>query len=135
MLLMKGLRLITGAADQITVQAPMIHYFQSFAGTRQQGALIVVCLGLLIGFIKGRTVLAKTVRRIAERINLHSGNLTLKEAYDRKYWIVIGIMMTLGMMFRVFPVPMDIHGGIDVAIGSALINGAMLYFRRLLAPI
>jgi len=134
MLLMKGLRLITGAADQLAVDAPLIKYFQSFAGTRQQGALILVCLGLFIGFIKGRTVLAKTVQRIAGRINLQTGNLTLKEAYDRRYWIVIGLMMTLGMMFRVFPVPVDIHGGIDVAIGSALINGAMLYFRQLLAP-
>ena len=133
MLLVKGLRLITGAAV-LAVDAPLIKYFQSFAGTRQQGALIVVCLGLFIGFIKGRTVLAKTVQRIAARINAHTDHLTLKEAYDRRYWIVIGLMMALGMMFRIIPVPVDIHGGIDAAIGSALINGAMLYFRQLLAP-
>jgi hypothetical protein len=37
-------------------------------------------------------------------------------------------------MFRVLSIPFDIRGGVDVAIGSALINGAMLYFRHMLTP-
>jgi hypothetical protein len=134
MLLTKGLRLITSAAEQISVEAPLIKAFQSFAGSRHQSALLIICLGLFIGFIKGRTVLSKTVGRIADRINLHPGSLSLKEAYDQKYWIVIGLMMGLGMMFKFLPISIDIRGGIDVAIGSALINGAMLYFRRIVAP-
>jgi hypothetical protein len=36
-------------------------------------------------------------------------------------------MMALGAIMRL--VPDDWHGFVDVAIGSALINGAMLYFR------
>jgi hypothetical protein len=134
MLLMKGLRLITSAAEQTTVATPLIKAFLSFAGTRHQGALLIVCLGLFIGFIKGRTILARTVSRIAERIHLQPGGLSLKQVYDQRYWIVIALMMTLGMILRFLPIPVDIHGGIDVAIGSALINGAMLYFRHLVAP-
>jgi hypothetical protein len=38
-------------------------------------------------------------------------------------------MMALGLVFRFLPIPIDLRGLIDVAIGSALINGAMLYFR------
>ena len=134
MLLMKGLRLLAFAADQSTIAAPVIKSFLSFAGNRHQGALLIICLGLFIGFVKGRTVLSKTVNRIANRIHLHTDGLTLKQVYDRRYWIMIGLMMGLGMMFRFLPIPVDIHGGIDVAIGSALINGAMLYFRHILAP-
>lgn len=134
MLLLKGLRLITAAAEHSAIQAPLIKYFQTFASNRHQASLLIVCLGLFIGFIKGRTVLAKTVGRITSRINLHSGGLTLSQAYDRKYWIVIGVMMALGMTLRFLPVPADIHGGVDVAIGSALINGAMIYFRTILTP-
>jgi len=37
--------------------------------------------------------------------------------------------MGLGMGIRYFGVPVDVRGLIDVAVGSALINGAMLYFR------
>src|SRR6185436_8605397 len=107
--------------EHVTTQAPLIKYLQTFATTRHQASLLIVCLGLLIGFIKGRTVLAKTVNRITSRINHHSGGLTLSQAYDQKYWIIIGVMMALGMTLRFLPVPADIHGGIDVAIGSALI--------------
>ncbi len=134
MLLTKGLRLITSAAEQTTVEAPLIKFLQTFVGTRHQAALLIVCLGLLVGFIKGRTVLAKTVNRIAGRINSHPEGLTMTQAYDQRYWIVIGLMMILGMMLRVFSIAVDIHGGIDVAIGSALINGAMLYFRHVMTP-
>jgi hypothetical protein len=38
-------------------------------------------------------------------------------------------MMMLGMIFRYLPIPIDVRGFIDLAIGSALMNGAMLYFR------
>jgi hypothetical protein len=134
MLLTKGLRLITTAAVQAAVDAPLIKYLQTFAVTRQQGALIIICFGLLVGFVKGRTVLAKTVNRIAARINSHPEGLTMTQAYDQKYWILLCLMMMLGMMFRFLPIAVDIRGGIDVAIGSALINGAMLYFRQILTP-
>ncbi len=134
MLLMKGLRLVVGAAELATGSTPLLKTFLTFAGTRHQGALLIICLGLFIGFIKGRTILAKTVNRIADRINLHPGGLTLNQAYDRKYWIILGLMMGLGVLFRLLPIPKDIHGAIDVAIGSALINGAMLYFRHVLNP-
>jgi hypothetical protein len=58
----------------------------------------------------------------------------MTQAYDQKYWILLCLMMMLGMMFRFLPIAVDIRGGIDVAIGSALINGAMLYFRQILTP-
>jgi len=134
MLLMKGLRLTVAAAEMATGSTPLLKTFLSFAGSRHQGSLLIICLGLLIGFIKGRTILAKTVSRIADRIHLYPGGLTLKQAYDMKYWIVLGLMMAIGLLFRVLPIPQDIHGGIDVAIGSALINGAMLYLRHVLTP-
>jgi hypothetical protein len=38
-------------------------------------------------------------------------------------------MVLLGLVIRFLPIPIDARGLVDVAIGSALINGAMLYFR------
>lgn len=134
MLLMKGLRLTVAAAEQATGASPLLNKLVSLTGGRQQAALLIICLGLFIGFIKGRVILAKTVNRIASRINLHPEGLSLKEAYDTKYWIILGLMMGLGVLFRVLPIPGDIHGGIDVVIGSALINGAMLYLRHVFTP-
>ncbi len=134
MLLMKGLRLTVSAAEQTTLATPLLKAILPIAGTRHQAALLIVCAALFIGFIKGRTVLAKTVARIADRINLHPEGLTIRQAYDQKYWIILCLMMGLGIFFRVFTIPSDIRGLIDIAVGSALINGAMLYFRHILTP-
>src|SRR5260221_7096239 len=109
MLLAKGLRLVVASAEQTTAATPLLKTVLSLAGTRHQAALLIVCLGLFIGFIKGRTVLAKTVSRIADRINLHPEGLSLKQAYDQKYWIILCIMMSLGIIFRIFTIPLDIR--------------------------
>lgn len=86
-------------------------------------------IGLVIGFIKGRFVLAKTVRRVVGRIAALPLPIRLKDAYSKSYWILIGSMVVLGMSFRFLPISVGARGIIDVAIGSALINGALLYFR------
>jgi hypothetical protein len=134
MLLMKGLRFTVAAAEQTAVSTPLLKWVLPMVGSRHQAALLIVCIGLFIGFIKGRTVLAKTVTRIAGRINSHPEGLTLNQAYDRKYWIILCLMMGIGMAFKVLTVPIDIHGLVDISVGSALVNGAMLYFRHILTP-
>ena len=134
MLLVKGLRYLIPLADQLEAPAPLLQWLVSMAGSRQQAALLIVSVALLIGFIKGRTVLAKSVNRMADRIQLQEGRLTLAQVYDKRYYLVLLLMVGLGFTLRALHLPHDIHGGIDVAIGAALINGGMLYFRRLYAP-
>ncbi len=134
MLLVKGLRFLVPLAEQLEAPAPLLQWMVSMVGSREQAALLIVSLALLVGFIKGRTVLAKAVNRIADRIELQEGPLTLNQVYDKRYYLILLIMVGLGFTMRALNLPHDIHGGIDVAIGAALINGGMLYFRRLYAP-
>jgi hypothetical protein len=126
-LLYKGLQLITQAAFS---PDSLCSKWQLF-GSPQQTATCFIAVGLLVGFIKGRFVLAKTVRRVVSRISTLPLPIRLQDAYSRSYWILIASMVALGMSFRFLPIPIDIRGTIDIAIGSALINGAMLYFRSL----
>jgi len=132
MLLVKGLKFVIGVAEGAQGAAPLLHWLESMAGSKQQAALLVISVALLIGLIKGRTVLAQTVHRITARIDAQTAPIAFAEAYDRKYYIVLGCMVGIGLLFRFLPIPLDIRGGIDVAIGSALINGALLYFRKLI---
>ena len=125
-LLYKGLHLITEAAFQTD---SLCYRMQKAVGTPQQAATVFIALGLFVGFLKGRFVLAKTVGRVVSRIAALPLPIRFKDAYGPAYWILIGAMMALGMTFRFLPIAIDIRGSIDIAIGSALINGAMLYFR------
>jgi hypothetical protein len=125
-LLYKGLHLITEAAFQPN---SLCFRLQTYFGSAQQSAVVFIGIGLMIGFFKGRFVLVKTVQRVVTRISTLPLPIRLQDAYSKSYWILIGSMVALGMTFRFLPIPIDIRGAIDVAIGSALINGAMLYFR------
>ncbi len=125
-LLYKGLHLI----NEATLRADTLCYrFQETCGSPQQAGTILIGIGLLIGFIKGRFVLSKTVKRVANRIAAMTAPIRFSEAYSRSYWLLILSMIALGMSFRFLPIPIDARGLVDVAIGSALINGAMLFFR------
>lgn len=87
----------------------------------------LVAAALFVGFLKGRFVLRKTVERITLRLMQLEGPVSFFDAYPKSYWLLLASMMTLGFLLRL--VPLEVRGFIDVAVGSALINGAMLYFR------
>lgn len=131
MLLIKGLRYLTSLLEPGAAQAPLAQSLVSVTGSLQQAVLCLISVALLIGFIKGRMVLSKAVGRIADRIEAQGDRLTLKQVYDQRYYFILAIMMGLGFLMRSLHLPLDIRGGIDVAIGSALINGSLLYYRRI----
>jgi len=128
MLMFKGIPLIVKAALQ--EKLPLIAFFQPLVGSAEQAALVVVVLGLLVGFIKGKTVLAKAARRSIERLKLFSNPLPVSRLFSFRYLVLLAIMMSLGMALKLFPLPQDLHGMIDLAVGSGLINGALVYFRE-----
>jgi hypothetical protein len=130
MLLVKGLRYLVPVIGE--GKAPLVEMLLTFASSRQQAMLMIICLSLLVGFVKGRTVLAKSVGRMVER--MQGDKLAFAQVFDKRYGLILGLMMGLGFTLRALHLPHDIHGAIDVAIGSALITGSMLYFRKLVVP-
>ncbi len=133
-LMLKGLKWITLA--MLLEELPLLlKRLVQLAGSLQQGSLLLMCISLLLGFIKGRMILSKTVYRIVKRLQAETSPVPFSKVYDRKYYIVIALMIGLGFLLRFIPIPFDIRGAVDVTIGSALINGAMLYFRQALYPV
>ena len=103
--------------------------YQEIFGSAQQASTVVIALGLLIGWLKGRFVLSKTVKRVVDGIAILKTPIRTHQVYSRKYWILIASMIALGMSLRILPIPVDIRGFVDIAVGSALIQGSLLYFR------
>lgn len=125
-LLHKGLHFI---AEARAISNSLTNRFAGFFGSPSQAGMFLIFLALLVGFAKGRFVFVKTVMRVVNRIRGLPLPIHFSQVYTRSYWILIGSMMLLGLVFRFLPIPLDARGFVDVAIGSALINGAMLYFR------
>lgn len=95
-----------------------------------QTALVLVVISLAIGFVKGRFILSKTVARVTNRIISHPNPIALTQIYAPSYYIIILSMVALGISFKFFPIPPIAKGMIDLAIGSALMNGGQQYFRK-----
>lgn len=131
MLLSLGLNFIVGSIlkeNLVTLNRPIIDFFASFTGGPDQGALLLIAIALLIGFAKGKFIFTKTVNRTVTRIRSLPNPAPLTQIYAKGYYILLGVMFFLGYVVRFLP--LDVRGGVDVIIGSALLNGSMLYFRQ-----
>jgi hypothetical protein len=102
-----------------------------FRETSSTTATIWCGCALFVGFLKGRFIFTKTVGRITRRIHSLPSPISFRTVYPPAYWILIGSMMGLGMAMKHLPISLDIRGFVDVAVGSALMNGSLLYFRSL----
>lgn len=137
-LLILGIRLILSEVKNpylasIETRFSLIEAWSKSFGSRQNAVVALLTGALLIGHLKGRFALAKSVKRQIARIRSLPNPASLQYIYSKGYYFLIGSMMLLGFIMRILPITSGTRGAIDVVIGSALINGAMLFFRSLSA--
>ncbi|CCB91021.1 putative membrane protein [Waddlia chondrophila 2032/99] len=108
----------------------MFAFLSNALGSHENSVIALILAGLVIGFYKGRFIFAKSVKRVVDRIRKFEEPTSIAKMYSLPYYLLLLSMIGLGMAIKFFQVPMDVRGAIDVAIGAALINGSMLYFRQ-----
>lgn len=129
-LLPLGLNFIVSAIlkdNLLTHSRPILDTLAPLVDGLEPAALVLIALALLVGYFKGRYVFKKTVDQSVSRILSMPNPAPLHHLYTMKYYILLGAMVFLGFIVRYMP--LDVRGFVDVTIGAALINGAMLYFR------
>lgn len=129
-LLSLGLRFLLSSLNPL--EMPTSFSVLAFFGKdKQNGAFFLITIGLLLGFLKGKYILSKTVAREVKRVSALPNPTTIKNIYSKKYYILLASMMGLGFLMRHLPISLDTRGFVDITIGAALINGARLYFRHI----
>lgn len=132
-LLPLGLKLLIGSAqNELGLSLPLLGSLASYVGGLEEAALVMTTIALFIGYIKGKHVLGKSAKRSIARILTFSNPTTLANIYSRAYYILLGSMIVLGMSIKWLGLSDDIRGVVDIAVGAALINGALIYFRSAL---
>jgi hypothetical protein len=106
---------------------PLLDTMTLVIGEVETAILLIIGLALFIGYCKSRYVLSKSVKKSVERIAQLPPLVPISRIYTLKYYILLAVMIGLGFIFKF--APFDIRGAVDVIIGSALINGAIQYFR------
>lgn len=127
-LLQLGLNLLFVQLFDIKSTTPLLNLFKGIF-SHQEAAILIAAIALYIGFLKGKHVLTKAANRGIERTLSLPNPAPIHQIYSRKYYLLIGIMVLLGISLKYSGIPNDIRGAIDIAIGSALINGSIHYFR------
>jgi hypothetical protein len=133
-LLTLGLNLIlngTQTGQLLNAPYPWIEGLAPIFGSLEYAAVALIALGLFIGYFKGRYVLARSAEKGVIHIRKLCEPAPLHQMYALKNYILIAGMMGLGMTIKALGIPSDIRGFIDVAVGAALIHGAMAYFKSL----
>lgn len=95
-----------------------------------QISVILLSTGIFLGYLKGRFVLSKTAEKQVTRLLHLPRPVRIKQLYTKGYYLLLMAMIGLGIVLRYLPVSLDVRGTIDVAIGMALVSGAIQYFRR-----
>ena len=112
-----------------------VGYFSAAKGLKpvigSYGGAVLLLLGVAVflGHLKGRYVLKKTVQRVVYKILMKPSPLKIYKLYGVRYYVVIAVMMCIGIGLRLSPIALDTRGFIDVIIGTALVSGAVMYFK------
>ncbi len=106
-----------------------------FLCTAQEVNYLLIAIAIIIGFAKGRFVLQKAALRSHERIAKLENPTTLSQLYTRSNILLIAFMMGLGMLMKSLNLPNEIRGFIDTAVGCALMQGSLAYFRLMATPV
>lgn len=91
-------------------------------------ALIMALSSIAVGWLKGYCILAKTVSKQLFRLEKIPSPIPYSQLFPMSYLFLLGLMGGLGFLLRAFP--MDVRGCIDLAVGTALLFGSTLFFRR-----
>lgn len=128
--------LVEGAQTEQFIQSahPLLDTLGPLMGGLENAATLLMAGALLVGYFKGRVVLGKTAKKAVARLRMLPSPVKISQIYTPRYYLLLGFMMLLGMSIKFFGVPNDIRGFVDVAVGAALINGAMIYFRQAFVP-
>jgi hypothetical protein len=109
---------------------PVLNNLAPYVGGLEQAAIALIVIALGIGYLKGTKIFSKTVQSSVDRIRSLPNPAPISQIYTKKYYILLGSMVFLGFLVRFLS--NDIRGAVDVVIGSALINGAVLFIRQAL---
>lgn len=130
-LMLRGLSFIQAMMES-SIRGPVYLFIEKFSLSQSLSTPVVLLLiGVFIGFVKGNTVLKKGAEKNIERLKLLK-IVPIWKVFPVAGWVIMGVMSMIGMVVRYAGIPLDIRAVILVAVGSGLIQGGMTYFSGMI---
>jgi hypothetical protein len=118
----------------LALASPHFSFVKNFPHKEVQQVIFwILLVSLLVGYFKGRVALKRSADRQVQRIALLK-EVGLKDMYSKGYYLLMLGMMGMGLIMKVLPITLEVRGAVDVAIGSALIQGSVHFFKAARLP-
>lgn len=111
-----------------THYSPLFLLFENVLGSTENALALIIVIALILGNLKGKLVLSKMALKMQKRIQPLEEPISIAHLYTRSNVLLIGAMMLLGIILNALFIGNDIRACIDIAVGAALVRGAMRYF-------
>lgn len=107
--------------------------FLAQTGTQYSWAVeaLVIVVAVIIGAAKGKFVLSKTSQKNIERLNNLVAPQRPIKVYSIRSWIIIALMALISISLTLFHTPDLLRGGVNLAIGMALVISSLAYAKSL----
>lgn len=106
-----------------------LRFRDAAAGSSRELLWGMIAAALLIGWAKGRFVLAKTSSRNRARLAASTARLRPIQVYPVRSWVLIAVFMLLGLSLAWFGAPLLWRGAVGVAVGVGLVTSSFDYLR------
>jgi hypothetical protein len=130
-LLRQGFHLLEMAPLQIAQQS-VLRWLDTLGVLPQESSVLCVACALVLGIIKGRTVMSSAATRYIQSLKAQLEPIPVWRVLPLRMWILMLSMMLLGMLLR-WGAPMDLRGICSAAVGTALLIGGLQVVRQSLS--
>lgn len=128
---MIGLRLLSKGMMYFSLAHQSGDYFVSVSSPLKENLFSIwISISLLLGWIKGKFILTKSVDRMVRHIVSFDEPLKWKSLFPKSFFMVMFAMMLLGLSLKHLPLSDYIKGGMDTTIATALLYGAWIFYRK-----
>jgi hypothetical protein len=91
--------------------------------------VVLVALAIGIGFYKGWDILGPVAKQNLLRLRRLPQPSPVYQVFSKATWIIVAVMMLLGALLRIFPLPNGVRATILIAVGIGMLMGAANYLR------
>jgi len=114
-----------------TIKSSFLHQaLKTVLADSLQIGFLLILTGLFLGHLKAKKVFAKIVERTLKNLEAHKDPAPFSTTFNKRFFLLIGLMMLLGIALSALGCPTDIRALINVAVGSALIRASFMLYRR-----
>ena len=85
---------------------------------------------ILLGVAKGEFAIGKAAKKAVLRIQALPEKSQFWQVFGWKQWLIVLLMMSLGMMVRVFGAPKPYRGLVLTVVGTALLWASRYFWRE-----